>query len=75
MSKTNTPADPVVDPVVETPPPVATEPVKGRVLVDCVFGAPNAVVLLSAAEAQAAQDDHLIDTDPAAVAYAESLAK
>ena len=50
-----------------------TKTVKARVLVDCVFGAPNAVVQLSAAEAKAAQADRLVDTDKAAVAYAESL--
>lgn len=56
-------------------PPVKTKSVKARVLVDCVFGAPNAVVILSAAEAKGAQADGLIDTDKAAVAYAESLVK
>ena len=56
-------------------PPVKARSVKARVLVDCVFGAPNAVVALSAAEAKGAQADGLVDTDKAAVAYAEALAK
>lgn len=48
--------------------------VKARVLTPCQFGAVNSVVTLSATQAKAAERDGLVDTAPAAVAYAESLA-
>jgi hypothetical protein len=44
---------------------------KVRVLVNCEHGAPNDVVELTAAEVKASAG--LVDPDPAAVAYAESL--
>ncbi|MQA39028.1 hypothetical protein [Rugamonas aquatica] len=47
--------------------------VKARVLIDCDLGKCNEVVLVDAALAETMGD--LIDTDPAAVAYAESIAK
>lgn len=47
--------------------------VKARVLVDCDLGKCNDVVTISGALAEAMAD--LIDTDPAAVEYAESTAK
>jgi hypothetical protein len=49
-----------------------TGEVKARVLVDCSHGKVNDVVTFrSATEAQAAGPE--VDTDPAAVEYAESL--
>lgn len=45
--------------------------VKARVLVKCEHGAPDDVVELDAAAAKALAG--VVDTDPAAVAYAESL--
>jgi len=47
--------------------------VKARVLVDCHLGKVDEVVALEAAEV--AQCAGLVDADPAAVAYAESLKK
>lgn len=46
--------------------------VKVRVLVACDYGQPNDVVEIDAAEAKGLEG--VVDTDPAAVAYAESLA-
>lgn len=51
--------------------PDASAPVKARVLVACSYGKPNDVVLIDASEAENARG--LIDTNPDAVAYAESL--
>lgn len=51
--------------------PVAPQLVRARVLVQCDLGAPNDVVEIAADQVEAAGD--VIDTDPAAVAYAESL--
>ncbi len=45
--------------------------VKARVLVDCALGNANDVVDIAATQAKAAAG--LVDTDPAAVAYAQSL--
>lgn len=45
--------------------------VKARVLYDCEHGKCNDVVLMDAA--LAASLEGVVDTDPAAVAYAESL--
>lgn len=45
--------------------------VKARVLVKCEHGNPDEIVELDAAEAKALAG--IVDTDPAAVAYAESL--
>lgn len=50
----------------------AGEQVKARVLVDCEHGACNDVIEIDAALAKSL--DGVVDTDPAAVAYAESLA-
>ncbi len=47
--------------------------IKARVLVDCDLGKCNEVVLISAALAETLAG--VVDTDPAAVEYAESLAK
>jgi len=47
--------------------------VKARVLIDCVHGKCNEVAVLPTAEAEVARQDGLVDPDPAAVAYAESL--
>jgi hypothetical protein len=47
--------------------------IKARVLVDCDLGKCNDVVLISAAQIEALAD--VVDTDPAAVEYAESIAK
>jgi hypothetical protein len=51
----------------------ATATVKARVLVACAFGAPDDVVELPVAEAQAGQSAGELDTDEAAVAYATLL--
>jgi hypothetical protein len=51
----------------------SNDPIKARVLTTCHLGNANDVVTLDAATAQAAQDDGLIDTNPDAVAYAESI--
>lgn len=47
--------------------------VKARVLRDCVYGKCDDVVTLDAALAESLAG--VVDADPAAVAYAESLAK
>lgn len=49
--------------------------VKLRVLVDCALGKPNDVVALSESEAKAAAAEGIADPAPAAVAYAEKLAR
>lgn len=49
--------------------------VRVRVLTDCHFGAANAVVELSAAEAEQACALGFADADPSAVEYAEGLAQ
>lgn len=46
--------------------------VKARVLIDCVHGKCNDVVEIEAAQVKALEG--VVDTDPAAVAYAESTA-
>jgi len=46
--------------------------IKARVLTACELGQPNDVVEIDAAEAKSLGD--VVDTDPKAVAYAESLA-
>jgi len=48
--------------------------VKARVLTDCIYGKPNAVVTVEKGEAEQAQADGKLDTSEAAVEYAESLA-
>jgi hypothetical protein len=53
----------------------ATDPIKVRVLTPCRFGNTNDVVTLDVPTAQAAQDEGLVDTNPDAVAYAESIAQ
>lgn len=53
--------------------PKAEAPTKVRVLVDCALGNVNDVVELAAGQAKAAAAQGLVDTDPAAVAYAQSL--
>lgn len=50
-----------------------TATVKARVLVACAFGAPDDVVELAVADAQAGQDAGQLDTADAAVAYATLL--
>ena len=55
----------------DTPPSADT---KARVLVSCGWGHINAVVTVSAEEAAAGKEAGELDPDPAAVAYAESLA-
>jgi hypothetical protein len=45
--------------------------IKARVLVACEFGKPDDVAQLEPAQIKA--NPGLVDTDPAAVAYAESL--
>jgi len=47
--------------------------VKARLLVDCGLGKCNEVVLVDAAQLEALAD--IVDADPAAVEYAESIAK
>ncbi len=53
----------------------AEKAVKARVLTDCQHGKCNEVASLPASVAKQAQADGLVDTSPAAVKYAESLAK
>lgn len=48
-----------------------TKTVKARVLVACEHGAPNDVVEIDADQAKSLEG--VVDTTPAAVAYAESL--
>lgn len=63
----------------KTPPVVAannqpaadTETVKARILVACVYGEPNDVVALNVEQITSLVG--VVDADPAAVAYAESL--
>lgn len=42
--------------------------VKARVLIDCALGACNSIIEIDQAKAKAAENDGLIDTNPAAVA-------
>lgn len=53
--------------------PAAEGHVQARVLTGCSFGNANDVVTLDSAEAASGVADGLLDTDPAAVAYALSL--
>ena len=53
---------------------VADGDIKARVLTDCLYGTANDVVTLSLDAADAGKAAGLIDTDPEAIAYAESLA-
>jgi hypothetical protein len=48
--------------------------VRARVLQDCEYGSPNDIVQLPEAQARAAEAAGLVDTNKAAVAYAQSLA-
>lgn len=50
-----------------------TGEVKARILRDCVYGKCDEVVMLDAALAESLAG--VVDADPAAVAYAESLTK
>ncbi|WP_219118980.1 hypothetical protein [Janthinobacterium sp. UMAB-56] len=65
MAKTNTSTN--------TPEQTAGSIVKARVLVSCAYGEPNDIIELE--EQLAAPLGAVIDTDPAAVAYAESIQK
>lgn len=51
---------------------VGEDQIKVRILIDCYLGSPNDVVVIDAATAKSLKG--LVDPDPAAVAYAESLA-
>lgn len=46
---------------------------KARVLLDCAYGKVDEVIEIEAADLAIAQASGHVDTDPAAVAYAESL--
>lgn len=46
---------------------------KARVLCDCLYGRADQVIEIAAADLDAAQASGCVDTDPAAVAYAQSL--
>ncbi len=62
---------PVEHPDVDAPAaPAAPRTLRARVLVQCALGAPNDVVEIEADQVEILGD--VIDTDPAAVAYAES---
>ena len=64
-------ADPTAQPeTAALPDPIL---IKARVLVDCEFGAPNDVVEIDVDMTEALAT--VVDTDPAAVAYAESLGR
>ena len=49
-------------------------PTRARVLMACIYGQPDDIVTLSDTELDQAVDFGMVDPDPAAVAYAESLA-
>lgn len=49
------------------------EKTKARVLLDCAYGKVDQVIEIEAADLAVAQASGQVDTDPAAVAYAESL--
>ena len=49
------------------------EKTKARVLLDCAYGKVDEVIEIEAADLAVAQASGHVDTDPAAVAYAESL--
>lgn len=51
-----------------------SSPVKVRVLTTCTYGAVNSVATLDASVASQAEAEGLVDSAPAAVAYAEQLA-
>ena len=51
------------------------EKTKARVLLDCAYGKVDEVIEIEAADLAVAQASGHVDTDPAAVAYAESLAE
>lgn len=53
----------------------AEKSIKVRVLVACEHGKPNEVVSLPTSVARAAEKAGDVDTDAAAVAYAESIAQ
>ena len=53
--------------------PPADGQVKGRVLTACYLGEANDVVTVTTAEAAIAVADGVLDIDPAAVAYAETI--
>ena len=46
---------------------------KARVLLDCAYGKVDEVIEIEAADLAVAQASGHVDTDPAAVTYAESL--
>lgn len=62
MAKTNTPAG---------TPDQAANTVKARILIACALGEPNDVIEIDAEQADTMIG--VVDADPAAVAYAESL--
>lgn len=49
------------------------EKTKARVLLDCAYGKVDEVIEIEAADLAVAQASGQVDTDPAAVDYAESL--
>lgn len=59
----------------ETPAETPTAQFKARVLVECVYGKPNDIALLTAEELAAAKALGSVDDTPEAVSYAESLTK
>lgn len=63
------------DPTAAPPAAPAAKSVKVRVLVDCLYGRCDDVVTLAADVAKAAAEAGQVDTDKAAVAYAQSLKK
>ena len=54
--------------------PAAEGEVKVRILTACEHGKANDVVVLSAEQAASAEAGGIADSNPAAVAYAESIA-
>ena len=66
----DTPTPPASDPA--TQPDLA--PVEVRVLTACTYGNANDLAILPASHVAAARADGLVDDNPAAVAYAKSLA-
>lgn len=57
------------------PAPKAAKEVKVRVLTACAYGKANDVAVIPGGQLKAAKADGLVDDEPAAVAYAQSLAK
>lgn len=72
VGEDGSPAQSDVSSLVTAAPIVVAKLIKARVLLDCAHGKCDDVIEIDAAHAKSLAD--VLDTDPAAVAYAESLA-